>query len=263
MIFLNGNEISYKYFADGAIDIKIAPELLKPGCTNEIKWLFDNNEELVVLYYLKKHLATKEIDDVVLKMPYIPNARKDRAQRPQDVFTLKYFAEMLNGLHFRHVEVLDPHSVVSEALIDRIRPVWPEKNVEKLLETLSPNALLYYPDEGSVKRYADRIGREYVYGMKVRDKTTRVIKSLEICGDEEKIPGADILMVDDICASGKTLLLSAKRLKELGAGRIFVYVSHCEETVLGGELLDHIDALYTTNSIFRSEHPKIHVMTEE
>ncbi|MBR4767702.1 MAG: ribose-phosphate pyrophosphokinase [Lachnospiraceae bacterium] len=260
MLFLNGNEITYKYFADGAIDIKIAPELLKPEERNEIRWLFDNNEELVIVYYLVKHMNTKGIDDIVLKMPYIPNARKDRAERPQDVFTLKYFAELINSLHFKYVEVLDPHSVVSTALIDRIRPAGPEKNVAALLGTLGENVLLYYPDEGSVKRYAEKIGREYIYGMKSRDKTTRVINHLEICGETEKIKDSDILMVDDICASGKTLLISARKLRELGAGRIFVYVSHCEETVLGGELLDEIDALYTTDSIFRSSHPKIRLI---
>lgn len=260
MLFVNGHEITYKHFPDGAIDIKIAPELLIPEARNVIRWLFDNNEELVVLYYLVKHMNTKGIDDVALQMPYIPNARKDRAERPQDVFTLKYFAEFLNSLHFKYVEVLDPHSAVCSALIDRIRPAGPWENVAALLSSLGESTLLYYPDEGSVKRYAEKIGKDYVYGMKSRDKTTRVINRLEIEGDTERINGADVLMVDDICASGKTLLISARKLKELGARRIFVYVSHCEETVLSGELLNEIDALYTTRSIFRSEHPKIHFL---
>ena len=42
-------------------------------------------------------------------MPYIPNARQDRVKGPEDVFTLKYFANVINALGFRTVTVLDPH----------------------------------------------------------------------------------------------------------------------------------------------------------
>ena len=58
-----------------------------------------------------------------------------------------------------------------------------------------------------------------------------------------------------------------KQLKELSANNIYVYVSHCENTVLsncihGKSLLDYdlVTKLYTTNSIFRGEHPKIEVI---
>ena len=38
-------------------------------------------------------------------MPYISNARKDRAHREKDVFTLKYFANIINSLNFDNVYV--------------------------------------------------------------------------------------------------------------------------------------------------------------
>ena len=52
-------------------------------------------------------------------MPYIPNARKDRAHREKDVFTLKYFANIINSLNFDNVYVLNPHSNVSQRKLIR------------------------------------------------------------------------------------------------------------------------------------------------
>lgn len=263
MIFLNGTEIIPKHFNDGTLDIKLDPSLLKYEGENTIEWRFDNNEELIIIYFLARHIQSKGMSDTELYMPYIPNARKDRAHRVKDVFSLKYFSEIINNLQFKRVVVFDPHSYVSEALIDRICIITPENYINAVLEELGENAIMFYPDEGAVKRYADKYDRKFVYGIKNRDKETRVINSLRIEGDLESIKGKDILMVDDICASGNTLLSATSKLKELGAKDFYVFVSHCENTIIGRELLNVITRLYTTDSIIRTEHPKIKVMPRQ
>ena len=70
-----------------------------------------------------------------------------------------------------------------------------------------------------------------------------------------------ILIVDDISSRGGTFYHSAKKLKELGAKEIYLYVSHCENTILEGEVLSSglIDRVFTTNSIFTKEHEKVEV----
>ena len=259
MLLLNGNEVTANHFADGSTDVKIPIRWISDFDSHTLEWRFDNNEELVLLYYLTKHVRTKSTGPVRLVMPYIPNARKDRAQRPEDVFTLKYFAELINSLNFASVTVLDPHSNVSEALIDRINVVRPDLIVKRLIRSLGENTLAFYPDEGAVKRYAKEIGAPYVYGMKMRDKTTRKILSLEIFGEVEALPGADVLMIDDICASGKTLYVAARKLKDLGAGKLYVYVSHCENQAVDSELLSSgiVEKFFTTNSSLRACHPSV------
>lgn len=261
MITLNGTAVVPKHFSDGTLDIKIDPAIWQGKESAVIEWRYDDNEELVSVYFLARHLQSKGVADVELRLPYIPNARKDRAQREKDVFSLKYFAEIINSLHFSRVVALDPHSIVSEALIDRIRVITPERLVEAVLAKLDGPVTMFYPDEGAVKRYAERIGRDFVYGSKHRDKETRVIRELRIEGEEEQIRGKNILMVDDICASGKTLCIAAKKLKELGAKDLYVFVSHCENTVIGSDLLDVITKLYTTDSILREAHPKIETVS--
>ena len=86
---------------------------------------------------MTKHLQSKGVKEIELNMPYIPNARQDRVKAAEDVFTLKYFAQMINSLGFSKVTVLDPHSYVSEALVDHIEVQTPKANVQKVLQILS------------------------------------------------------------------------------------------------------------------------------
>ena len=202
---------------------------------------------------------------MVLELPYIPNARQDRIKAPEDVFTLKYFAQMINSLGFSKVTVLDPHSYVSEALLDNICIQTPKENVEEVLDTISEGGediLLFYPDEGAMKRYSAMCDKPYVFGMKKRDWATGQIQGLEVQGQTELIKGSTVLIVDDICSRGGTFYHSAKALKALGAGKIYLYISHCENSILEGELLTSglIEKVFTTNSIFTKEHEKIEIL---
>lgn len=266
MIQCNGERVDLKHFPDGTLLIKeMIPEVEQVTLT----WLYENNEELVSLYFLTKHIQSKGIQNITLEMPYIPNARQDRVKAPEDVFTLKYFAEMINSLGFRSVTVLDPHSYVSEALINNIRIQTPKKYVEQVLEKIEKESdkpiLLYFPDEGAMKRYATMFDRPYVFGIKKRDWTNGEIKGLDVAGQTELIAGSTVLMIDDICSKGGTFFYSAKTLKELGAKKMYLYISHCENSILEGELLttDLLERVYTTNSIFTKEHERVEVFNYE
>ena len=262
MIQINGKTVTLNHFPDGTLLIKeLAPETEKVVVT----WLYENNEEMVALYFLANHLKAKGVKNMELNMPYIPNARQDRVKAPEDVFTLKYFAQMINSLGFSKVTVLDAHSYVSEALIDNICVKTPKENVEKVLERISKEGeelLLFYPDEGAMKRYSALCDKPYVFGMKKRDWTTGQIQGLEVLGQTELIEGSTVLIVDDICSRGGTFYHSAKALKALGAEKIYLYISHCENSILEGELLESglIEKVFTTNSIFTKEHEKIEIL---
>lgn len=262
MIKYNGKIVELNHFPDGTLLLKEIAD----GEKAVITWLFESNEELVALYFLTKHLQAKGVKDIALKMPYIPNARQDRVKRDEDVFTLKYFSEMINGLGFSKVTVLDPHSYVSEALIDKIEPQSPKGYVEQVIKRIgSDNILLFFPDEGAMKRYSAMFDLPYVFGIKKRDWATGQIQGLDVSGQTELIEGSTVLIVDDICSKGGTFYHSAKVLKELGAGDVYLYISHCENTILEGELLsgELVKKVYTTNSIFTMSHENVEVFDYE
>ena len=267
MITVDREVIDIGNFPDGSILIKYYPTRSQQIDGVNINWKYENDREFLTLIYLVKHLCAHGVNNVYLYMPYIPNARMDRVKNPEDVFTLKYFAELLNSLELTEVTVLDPHSSVSEALINNLDIVTPEQYLLKVLVKLSScgikDVVVFYPDEGAMKRYSGLIKLPYAFGIKKRNWETGVIEGLDVAGAVDQIVGRDILIIDDICSRGGTFYHSAKKLKELGARDIYLYVSHCENTILEGDLLkgDLIKKVFTTDSIFTKEHEKIEVLT--
>ena len=90
-----------------------------------------------------------------------------------------------------------------------------------------------------------------------------MIEGLDLMGNVEAINGKDILIIDDICSRGGTFYHSAKVLKEAGAANIYLYVTHCENTIHEGELLKEdslIERIYTTDSLLTKTHEKITIV---
>jgi ribose-phosphate pyrophosphokinase len=227
----------------------------------EITWHYESDNELFALMCLAKHFKNK-CKTISLKMPYCPNSRMDRVKTDEDIFTLKYFAELINSLNFDNVYILDPHSYVSEALFNNLHVQVPKYFIEKsIIHSKSKNFIMFYPDEGAMKRYSGLASKPYAFGIKKRNWETGKIEGLDVAGSVDKIAGKDILIVDDICSRGGTFYHSAKKLKELGANKIYLYVTHCENTILEGDLLTSglVEKVYTTNSIFTKEHEMIEV----
>lgn len=236
----------------------------------DIVWTFESMAELPTVIMIAKDAKDRGAP-IQLFMPYIPNARMDRAH-DEDVFTMKWFADEINRCEFNRVVVFDPHSDVAPALINRCEVHTPIREICEVIEESKPD-VIYFPDAGAMKRYEetvywalDRVGcKAYIiHGDKKREWKTGKILGLDVTGYPPK--GGKVLMIDDICSYGGTMFYSAEKLKMLCAGDIDMYVSHCENSILDkerGRLFDDpelIHMVYTTDSIFTGHHDKITVL---
>lgn len=265
MIKFDGKIVHQEHFPDNSLRIEPIKECVfdlsfmgMGSMPKRITWHYENDAELFTIICLRKHFANKEM---ILEMPYCPHARMDRVKNNNELFTLKHFAEVINSLDFSEVKVYDPHSNVCAALINNINVISPYKEVQKALESIgSTNLVAFYPDEGAMKRGTDYLSGAYSFGIKKRDWNTGKILGFELM-NKEVINGRDVLIIDDICSRGGTFYHSAKALKEAGANKIYLYVTHCENTILEGDLLTSglVEKVYTTNSIFTKEHELIEV----
>lgn len=267
MLKIDGNVINIGSFPDGSMLVKYKPTTMQKFGGATFTWKYENDREFICLAYLVDHLRSHGVKKITLRMPYIPNARQDRVKSDEDVFTLKYFAKLLNSLELDKIFVLDPHSNVSEALINNLEIQSPGYHICDAWDRIenitgSSDIFMFYPDEGAMKRYSGMFAVPYAFGIKKRDWTTGKILGLDVAGAVDLIHGKTILIVDDICSRGGTFYHSAKKLKELGAGDIYLFVSHCENTILEGELLqgDLIKKVFTSDSIFTKSHEKIEVL---
>ena len=123
--------------------------------------------------------------------------------------------------------------------------------------------LIISPDEGAMHRaiyLATQLGVNIGMFYKRRDYTRVVNGRNPIVAHQylgESVEGKDIIIVDDMISSGESMLEVARKLKELGASRIFICCSFglfCN----GLEVFDKayeegvFEKLYTTNGVYQS-----------
>ena len=126
------------------------------------------------------------------------------------------------------------------------------------------HTMIVSPDEGGMGRciyYSSVLGLELGMFYKRRNYSVVVngrnpIEAHEFLGND--ITGKDLILVDDMISSGDSMLDIAAKLKEKGAGRIFIF-STFGLFVEGLEKFDEyyrdgkIDKIFTTNLIYQSE----------
>lgn len=258
-------------FPDGTLHMSLPHDRIR-----DIRWKYESDAELFTLICIRKHYSDA---DMRLIMPYIPHARMDRVKADEDVFTLKYFCEIINSLNFEEVVVLDAHSNVSLALLNNVKQISVEDSICDTLYQVTckicggydhqermeaqANLIVFYPDEGSMKRYSDMLNMPYAFGIKKRDWESGKILGLDIM-NADLVKGKNVLIIDDICSRGGTFLHSSKALKAAGANRIFLYVTHAENTMVEGEMYndpDLVEGIYTTSSIFNEDLDNLNKVT--
>ena len=252
MIHVNGELIEQHHFGAGELNIKLF------GCGQEtirILWNYESDEEIFTLACIRCHYANSRC---ILTVPYLPHARMDRVKNPEDVFTLKTFASFINGLRFDEVRVLDAHSNVGVALIDRCINESPKDHIQRAIDKLGyskEHLCLFFPDEGAQKRYGTMFP-DYLqaFGIKKRNWETMRIEGYDIIG-EENIKDKYILIIDDICSYGNTFVKAAEAIQAAGAVDISLYITHCEDAISKGDIFkkDIFENVFTTNSLVRSE----------
>jgi ribose-phosphate pyrophosphokinase len=191
---------------------------------------------------------------VELFLAYVPYGRQDRICDGGEAFSLKAFAGILNSLSFKRVYTFDPHSSVTEALIQRVKVVDLKtifRGSRELYQRAFTGVTLVSPDAGANKKVSDlaaSLGHpEFIRADKLRDLTNGKIKEMIVYADD--LEKKDIMIVDDICDGGATFIALAQELKKKNAGRVILYVTHGIFSKGVQVLLENgIDEIWTTDS---------------
>lgn len=273
MVYLNDNPVEVVKYPDNTVKIDIPRDIVDCNGANVIKWQYESDSEFTIVAFIKKHL-----DDIINKtfpgmfyvgvslvMNYIPNARMDRVKDNTEVFTLKYFADLINSLNFKSVEVFDPHSTVSEALFNNLvikhgmlNSVL-ESVIERVKHEFGEDLVIFYPDEGAQKRYHNGVLKDNgfiaFFGNKIRDWKTGEIRGLSIETHTDKgldyLQGKTVLIIDDIISAGGTVYYSIKELEKYGVKNVCCYASHLENTMFSQEQNKLRDMLFDDKSVFK------------
>ncbi|MBE7684914.1 ribose-phosphate pyrophosphokinase [Tenacibaculum piscium] len=170
--------------------------------------------------------------------------RSDRRFNEKESFDLKVIANFINSMSFDKVEILHPHSSISLALIDNSIEIKSYEFVKKVYDAIG-NPILISPDAGAYKtthEIAKKLKADLIPSNKVR---IAGVPKITIQGD---VKNKECLIVDDLADGGRTFNFLAKELKNQGATKVFLYVTHGQFNYGFEELKESINHIYCTNS---------------
>lgn len=189
--------------------------------------------------------------DISLRMAYVPYARQDRVCVEGEAPAARVFCEFINSLNFKTVNIMDPHSDVVGAVLDRVvitdrNDMIPHTYFADMMNT--PDAVLVSPDAGANKKTFE-LAYELTIPMIRADKKRCVhtgdILETEVFGDVE---GKVCFIADDIADGGATFMFLARALKEKGAAEVHLWVTHGIFSKGVEYLFADINTIHTTNS---------------
>lgn len=266
MIKFNDKEVVFEKFPNGETHL-IHESLESNDEFERVYFKYEDDSDLVKLIILKNYLDEVKFYNsaIVLILSYMPYSRMDRSEN-YSPFTLKYIANVINGLKFDEILVIEPHSHVTTALLNRTVPYLINEDLVKEVVQLAgidtSKDYIMFPDAGACSRYKNFTYPNVIIGNKTRNFQTGDITGLQLIGDFDK-GGNKALIIDDLSSYGGTFVHSAKALKAQGIEEVYLLVAHAENNIFKGKFKDnpkdeneeektlfsYIDHLFTTDSI--------------
>lgn len=215
-------------FPDGELKVTVG----EPAATTILYMPLDApNDKLLTLLFAAEALRRGGARRLVLVAPYLCYMRQDTAFHPGEAVSQKVIGPLIARTVDRVVTV-DAHLHRTHD----IRAVFPGIEAEDLGAmpaiaealggTLDARTIVVGPDEESapwVGELAGRLGLAHAVGRKTRSGDRAVAISF---ADPGLLQGRPVLLVDDIVASGGTLVTCAKALIAAGATSIDCVITH-------------------------------------
>ena len=191
-------------------------------------------QRLVRLLFLIQVLRDAGAGRTIAVIPYLAYARKDRRTRPRDPVYTRYVAQLIEAAGADRVVTLDVHN--ASALDNAFRvPVDHLSALPMMAAHFSQHLpagrlAVASPDIGGIKRaqvfrelLERRTGRDVELAFVEKRRQGAVVSGGTIVGEAS---GCAVIVLDDLCASGSTLIQAATALRAAGAASVHVAVTH-------------------------------------
>lgn len=247
------------YFPDGETFLEIEESVRGKSAFVVQSIAHHPNEFLMELLIAADALRRASAKEIIAVIPYFGYCRQDRRDRPRVSITAKLVANLLSQAGVTRLIVMDLHAEQVEGFFDipvdhlRAQPLL----VQAVKNDGFDNGIVVGPDLGSIKiarRFSEGLGVDFAVVDKQRISAS-VTQTMNLIGD---VKGKDVLLADDMCSTGSTLVSAAKACQEKGAKRISAAVTHGLFVDPCMELLEQspIDVLYVADTIELNENAK-------
>ena len=226
-------------FSEGEIRVEIKENIrgkdvfiIQPTCppTN------DNLMELLILVDAARRASADRITAVI---PYYGYARQDRKDQPRVPITAKLVANLIVEAGAQRVLTMDLHANQIQGFFDipvdhlyAINVICDYLNVKKL-----KNLVVVSPDVGGIKMaraYAKKLGASLAIVDKRRSSPDKT-EVMHILGN---VKGKNVVLVDDMIATGGSMVEAIEVLIKKGVKDVYAAVSH---GILSGNAIKNIE----------------------
>ncbi|MFW9952296.1 MAG: ribose-phosphate diphosphokinase [Candidatus Thorarchaeota archaeon] len=182
--------------------------------------------ELLMMIDAVKRMGAGKIDVVI---PYLAYARQDKIFRPGESIFANLVLRLIDSMRIDEIYLVDVHS---PKIFEDVQCKWVNIDSMRLLADYIKSLdvkdiVVVAPDKGAVERskaFAKHFGEKVPvdYFEKERDvKTGEIIMSGKL-----SLKNKDVVVSDDIIATGGTMANAIKLSKEGGAKRVFAVATH-------------------------------------
>lgn len=263
-------EVSVNYFNNKEIDMSIEENVRRKN----VYFIHDSTknpqEWWIELLLLKDLLLSASVESVSFVLPNLLYSRKDRKDKSRVPISARALARTI-APNLERIITMDLHAPQIQGFYPENIPVdnlysFPEVaryifqkygNEFEKLAVVSPDAGGVHRAKSFLKKLekyqADfHVKKEFSFALisKTRIKAGE-IGDMQLVGD---VSGKDVLLVDDIIDTGKTLCEAADLLRKNNARKIFCYATHGIFTKGTQELLSHFDKVMTSNTHYSENH---------
>ena len=211
------------------------------------------NEAYMELFIIMDALKRGSARRITAILPYYGYARQDRKDQPRVPITARLIANLLEAAGADRVMTLDLHANQIQGFFDiPLDHLKAEPIILKYIRDQHwANPIVVAPDTGGAKTaygYSRKLGCGLAIVAKQRTGG-ETVDAFSVVGD---VKGCDVIMIDDMTATGGTLSAAAKMCRDNGAKSVHAFVSHFPLTQKGVERLmgeAQLDELVVTDSI--------------
>jgi ribose-phosphate pyrophosphokinase len=220
---------------------------------------------LVRLLFLIHGLRDAGAERVVVVIPYLAYARKDRRTKSRDPVYTRYVAQQLEAAGADRVVLLDVHNASSvdnafRVPVDHLSAM-PMMAAHFIQHLPHGKLAVASPDIGGIKRaqlFRELLERktgqevELVFVEKRRDG--EVLSGGTVVGNPG---GRAVIVLDDLCSSGTTLIKAATALRAAGAVSVHATVTHTplDDGLAALAAADEIAQVVVTDSVGYTPSP--------
>ena len=248
---IGGAQISR--FPDGEKLIRIEDDVRGRDCfvlQSTCKPVDEHLVELLIYLDCLRRASARRVTAVV---PYFGYARQDRKDEGRVPITAKLVANLIGTAGADRVLAIDLHAHQLQGFFDiPVDHLTGELVLSRYFRDMKIDSLtVVSPDVGNIKtaaRYASHLGGDLAIVHKRRVSGEHV-EAGELIGDVE---GRNILMCDDIIATAGTICSAAELVKQRGAKKVYVGVTH---GVLAGKALERLGKAPVENVVVTNTIP--------